>query len=186
MLRCRVGQIAVIACVLAVLADVGAARADTGPVIVIPSRPGIPVVINGLDASYAVVEGDWGLARPGHGAVVVYGGHPLRPTHVYRDRNSYHPSYGRPPPRGRHEIEPPPDRALPEPPESFSRSWSTSSDFQPPAPHPVQEPSATYNRGPAQEQSGGDNVPATITDPQTFNPQSFNPPIIVMPRHRRP
>ncbi len=44
------------------------ARADSGPVIVIPSRPGVPVVINGRDASYAVVEGDWGLARPGRRA----------------------------------------------------------------------------------------------------------------------
>ncbi|HEY5963526.1 MAG TPA: hypothetical protein VIU42_05870 [Xanthobacteraceae bacterium] len=52
---------------LAALAAGSPARAaDTAPSIVIPSRPGIPVVINGRDASYAVVEGDWGLARPGH------------------------------------------------------------------------------------------------------------------------
>ena len=51
----------------AVLGAAAPARADSGPVIVIPSRPGVPVVINGLDASYAVVEGDWGLSRPGHG-----------------------------------------------------------------------------------------------------------------------
>ena len=43
-------------------------RADSGPVIVIPSRPGIPVVINGRDASYAVVEGDWG---PHQGPTIV-------------------------------------------------------------------------------------------------------------------
>ena len=30
---------------------------------VIPGRPGVPIVINGLDVSYAVVEGDFGLAR---------------------------------------------------------------------------------------------------------------------------
>jgi hypothetical protein len=42
------------------------ARADHAPVLVIPGKPGIPVVINGYDASYTVVEGDWGLSRPGH------------------------------------------------------------------------------------------------------------------------
>ena len=43
------------------------AHADrSAPVLVIPGRPGIPVVINGYDASYTIVEGDWGLARPGH------------------------------------------------------------------------------------------------------------------------
>ena len=73
------------------------ARADSGPVIVIPSRPGIPVVINGRDASYAVVEGDWGLSRPGAVPVTVIGGSPLLPNSVYTRRNSYHPKYGRAP-----------------------------------------------------------------------------------------
>src|SRR3954447_8723733 len=84
-------------------------RADNGPVIVIPSRPGVPVVINGRDASYAVVEGDWGLARPGFMPVTVIGSAPIRPNPVYERRNSYHPKYGRAPPRGRNEIEPPAD-----------------------------------------------------------------------------
>ena len=48
---------------LVAFAAAAPARADEeGPVIVIPTRPGVPVVINGRDASYAVVEGDWGLA----------------------------------------------------------------------------------------------------------------------------
>ena len=76
-------------------------RADNGPVIVIPSRPGIPIVINGRDASYAVVEGDWGLSRPGAVPVTVIGGSPLVPNSVYRPRNSYIPRYGRAPERGR-------------------------------------------------------------------------------------
>src|SRR6478609_5478051 len=95
-------------------------RADSGPVIVIPSRPGIPVIINGRDASYAVVEGDWGLSRPGFVAVTVIGGSPLLPNPVYTRRNSYHPKYGRAPVRGRNEIEPAADRALPDAAESFS------------------------------------------------------------------
>ncbi len=143
----------------AALATAPARAEGEGPVIVIPSRPGVPVVINGRDASYAVVEGDWGLSRPGAVPVTVIGGSPILPNPVYTRRNSYHPKYGRAPERGRNEVEPPADRALPDPAESFSRSWSTSSD--------------------------ADTVPATITDPATF-PQNFNPPIIVDPRRRRP
>jgi len=26
-------------------------------------RPGVPIIINGIDASYAVIEGEWGLGR---------------------------------------------------------------------------------------------------------------------------
>ena len=143
----------------AALATAPARAEGEGPVIVIPSRPGVPVVINGRDASYAVVEGDWGLSRPGAVPVTVIGGSPILPNAVYTRRNSYHPKYGRAPERGRNEVEPPADRALPDPAESFSRSWSTSSDT--------------------------DTVPATITDPATF-PQNLNPPIIVDPRRRRP
>jgi hypothetical protein len=91
--------------------------------------------------------------------VTVIGGSPILPNPVYTRRNSYHPKYGRAPERGRNEVEPPADRPLPDPAESFSRSWSTSSD--------------------------ADTVPATITDPATF-PQNFNPPIVVDPRRRRP
>jgi hypothetical protein len=154
-------------------------RADSGPVIVIPSRPGVPVIINGRDASYAVVEGDWGLARPGHGSVTVIGGTHVLPNSVYRDRNSYHPKYGRAPMRGRSEIEPAADRALPDPAENFSRSWSTSSDVTPVNDRP---------RPPRHDQSYNsddpDSAPATITDPQTF-PQDLNAPVIIERRGRR-
>jgi hypothetical protein len=150
------------------------ARADSGPVIVIPSRPGVPVVINGVDASYAVVEGDWGLARPGHGTVTVFGGRPLYPNRVYHERNAYHPAYGRPPARGRYEIEPPADRALPEPAETFSRSWSTSSDPQPAAASPA--PRAW----PSQSEDT-DRAPATLNDPR-----ALEPPIRRHLRQRRP
>jgi len=84
-------------------------------VIVIPSRPGVPVVSNGRDASYAVVEGDWGLSRPGAVPITVFGGSPILPKAVYTRRHSYLPKYGRVPERGRIEIEPAADRALPEP-----------------------------------------------------------------------
>ena len=154
------------------------ARADSGPVIVIPSRPGVPVVINGRDASYAVVEGDWGLSRPGAVPVTVIGGSPILPNPVYTRRNSYHPKYGRAPERGRNEVEPAADRALPDPAESFSRSWSTSSDVTPANDTPRQ------NRAQQINSPDADNAPATITDPQTFT-QDFSPLVIIDPRRRR-
>jgi hypothetical protein len=122
-----------------------AAYADSGPVIVIPSRPGVPIIINGRDASYAVVEGDWGLSRPGAVPVTVIGGSPILPNPVYSRRNSYHPRYGRAPLRGRNEVEPPADRALPEPAEDFSRSWSTSSDPIPASDRPATGAEIPYN-----------------------------------------
>jgi hypothetical protein len=155
---------------LATVVAAGEARAQTGPAIVIPTRPGIPVIINGVDASYAIVEGDWGLARPGHMAVTVIGGLPFLPNRAYAPRYPYHPRYGAPPPRGRFEIEPPADRALPPEAETYSRSWSNSD----------QVPAAPVNRTMAHP-PGGELSP-TIVDPQTFQQ-----PMIVAPtpRNRR-
>jgi hypothetical protein len=158
------------------------AHADSGPVVVIPSRPGIPVIINGMDASYAIVEGDWGLSRPGHGAVTVFGGMPVVPNAVYTRRYSYHPRYGRPPPRGRNEIEPPADRPLPPPADTFSRSWGTSSDM-PVIAVPTNGPRVGDAQPPAAPYVlGGTTVPATIVDDQTFQ----QPAVVVVPRGRRP
>ena len=35
------------------------------PEIVIPGKRGVPVYINGIDASWGIVEGEFGLDRPG-------------------------------------------------------------------------------------------------------------------------
>lgn len=174
----RLASIGMVLAGLAVLPAAPVRAGDEAPSIVIPSRPGIPVVINGVDASYAVVEGDWGLARPGHMPVTVIGGSPLLPTPVYRDRNSYHPRYGRPPLRGRREFDPPLDRPLPDPAESFSRSWSTSSDVTPASTRPFEQPQPNSSADP-------DQVPATITDPATFPNPNTLPPVIIDPRRRR-
>jgi hypothetical protein len=48
-----------------------AAAGDNAPVIVVPGKRGVPVIINGRDASWAIVEGDWGLYRPGAVPVTV-------------------------------------------------------------------------------------------------------------------
>jgi hypothetical protein len=100
------------------------ALADTGPVIVIPGRPGVPIVINGIDASYAVVEGDWGLGKGVHVQPTVYGGRPIDPL---PNVGHYYPSAGNSPGYGRLEIQPPANRRLPQPAESYHDSWSAQS-----------------------------------------------------------
>jgi hypothetical protein len=100
---------------------------SSSPVIVIPGRPGVPIIINGVDASYAVVEGDWGLGKGIHVQPTVYGGRPvIEPTVGH-----YYPSSGREPGYGRLEIEP---AGKPRPAESFHESWSVESQPQPPQP----------------------------------------------------
>lgn len=107
------------------------ALADTGPLYVVPGRAGVPVMINGRDASYAVVEGDWGLAKNVHVQPTVYGGWD---RYYGPEVGHYYPSAGRKPGYGRLEIEPPANRALPQPAENYHRSWSAQS--APPAPQP--------------------------------------------------
>jgi hypothetical protein len=92
--------------------------------IVIPGRPGVPVIINGVDASYAVVEGEWGLGRGPHMQPTVYGGRPVEPEPQV---GHYYPTLGRTPGYGRLEIEPPPNRILPKPAESYHESWTSQS-----------------------------------------------------------
>ena len=111
------------------LTTTAAASADA-VALVIPGRAGVPIFINGVDASYAVVEGDWGLARGVHVQPTVYGGRLVDPVpHVGR----YFPSAGERPGYGRLEIEPPANRRLPQPAESYHHSWSAQSDMSPPA-----------------------------------------------------
>jgi hypothetical protein len=107
-----------------------AAFAGGGFEIVIPGRPGVPVIINGVDASYAVVEGDWGLSKRIHVQPTIYGGRYIDPV---PNVGRYFPSAGRMPGYGRLEIEPPPNRQLPQPAESYHQSWSAQS-----APLPAQ------------------------------------------------
>ena len=95
---------------------------------VIPGRPGVPIIINGIDASYAVVEGDWGLGKGVHVQPTVYGGRYIDPE---PNVGHYYPSAGSQPAYGRLEIEPPANRALPQPAESYHQSWSAQSTPQP-------------------------------------------------------
>jgi hypothetical protein len=112
------------------IATTSAAFAGGGFEIVIPGRPGVPIIINGVDASYAVVEGDWGLGKGTHVEPTVYGGRYIDPVPRV---GHYYPSAGRMPGYGRLEIEPPANRRLPQPAEGYHQSWSAQS-----APLPAQ------------------------------------------------
>jgi len=102
------------------------AQAGEAPAIVIPGKPGVPVIINGFDASYTVVEGDWGLDRPGYIHPTIISGPLVIPApHYY---GAYFPAYGRRPGYGRLEVEPPPNRRLPRPAQSYYRAWGAQSD----------------------------------------------------------
>jgi hypothetical protein len=117
-----------------------------GMVIVVPGRPDVPVLMNGVDVSWAVIEGEFGLSRPGLvNPIVIY-----RPWLVavsaYGPAASgprFFPSTGKQPGYGRLEIEPSPDRPLPPPAQSYRKSWSSQSapgpatDYAPFPPPPI-------------------------------------------------
>jgi hypothetical protein len=104
------------------------ARADHQPSYVVPGRPDVPVIINFFDASWGVVEGEWGLYRPGAVAPTVIPAPYVMPRTVAKP---YYPSLGGIPYKGRLEIEPPADRQLPPPAPSYHRSWTSESQNLP-------------------------------------------------------
>jgi len=114
-----------------------AAYADNEPVVVVPGRPGVPVIINGADATGAVVYGDWGLYRPG-GAVVIEGGIWPPAAWAAPDWPHYSPATGRTPAYGRKAIDPGPHRRPIAP--AYHRSWVTESDQGPVTEYPPYAP----------------------------------------------
>ena len=103
-----------------------AACAADGFEIVVPGRPGVPIIINGIDASYTVIEGEWGLARGVHVQPTIYGGRYVAERQP-SDVGHYYPTMGLRPGYGRLEVEPPANRKLPQPAESYYRSWGAHS-----------------------------------------------------------
>ena len=136
------------------MATTSAAFAGGGFAIVIPGRAGVPIIINGVDASYAVVEGDWGLGRGNQVQPTIYGGRYIDPV---PNVGHYYPSSGNLPGYGRLEIQPPANRRLPQPAESYHQSWSAQS-----APLPAQS-------------SVPVEPPAIIYAPQERNGRDFRP-----------
>jgi len=149
----RGGWILVMALGLVLLNAAGAlAGADTEPVIVVPGRPGIPIIIDGQDVRGAVIEGEWGLAR-GHTGITIIPPRPLISPWWYPGRGPaghrspvtpsgrFFPGTGHPPPVGRKEVIPPANRPLPPKAESYERSWKSESQQLPanlePPPYPM-------------------------------------------------
>jgi hypothetical protein len=105
----------------------------------------VPVIINGIDASWGVVIGEFGLDRPGEmSPVVIY--QPLLASVPYVVPG-YYPKTGKKPGYGRLEIVPPPNQPPPPPAPTYFRSWSSQSapgpvtDYAPyPMPSVVVEP----------------------------------------------
>ncbi len=126
----------VISALLIVIGSTLPAVAADGFNVVVPGRPGVPIIINGVNASYAVVEGDWGLERGIHIQPTLYGGRYIDPEPKV---GHYYPSAGRQPGYGRLEIEPPKNRKLPKPAESFHENWSAAS------PPPVQQDAVPFD-----------------------------------------
>jgi hypothetical protein len=120
------------------LLGAAAVQADHRPVIAVPGNAQVPVIIDGVDASYAVVVGEWGLHAPGRIApkiipppVVFYPGYgPVDPA--------YYPATGRRPRYGRQEVEI--GHASPRPAQSFHREWSAQSGAGPVTEYPPFEP----------------------------------------------
>ena len=112
-----------------------AARADSAPVIAVPGHLGVPVIIDGIDATGAEVFGDWGLSRPGHGSLIIEGGTPMplqRPPPRYFPTSSTDSDPGARQPK----ATPSPSRATPPPARprastDFHQSWSAGSSPTP-------------------------------------------------------
>src|SRR5205807_7327775 len=94
---------------------------------VVPGRPDVPVFVNplGFDASHTVVEGDFGLDRPGQVNPIILGPLVLPAPGV---DVGYFPQTGKTPGYGRREVKPSPNRQLPPAAPTYYRGWGTASD----------------------------------------------------------
>lgn len=124
----RIGHwLSLIAIGIATSASVTPACAQTGPVVVVPGKHGVPVIINGVIADGAIVYGDWGLARPGHGEIAIEGW--VAPVVAF-DERGYFPGSGFKPRVGR--LEAPMSRNPRPRPTHFYREWSAGSNMTAP------------------------------------------------------
>jgi hypothetical protein len=130
------------------VAGADSAAAQNDPVIVVPGRPGVPVMMYGVDVSGAVIEGETSLNRPdgAYPPTVIMRYWP--PDH-YRNPGAYFPATGHKPQYGRQEVIPPADRQMPVRAKPFYRDWMIES-----APGPASTP-APYD--PAAGNGGAPN-----------------------------
>ncbi len=133
--RRRPCLVASLTLVIGSLSGLAGARADHQPVIAVPGHPQVPVIVNGVDATYDVVGGDWGLYAPGRVRPRVFG----PPGFLAPAERGYYPATGRLPRYGRQEIEP--AHRLPPPlAPTFYRSWSAESGPGPATEYPPYQP----------------------------------------------
>jgi hypothetical protein len=131
---------------LSALMPAAPALAQHEPVIVVPGRPGVPVLFWGVDVSGAVIEGEFGLDRPGHVAPTVilpYWAPAYGPDYssIYDPTpRSYYPTTGHKPRVGRLEVIPPANRRKPTPARPFYRQWGVESEPLPATVPPDYEP----------------------------------------------
>ena len=116
-----------LAALCAAFALASSAHAQTGPVVVIPGKPGVPVIMNGLVVDGAVVYGDWGLAKPNNSGLIIDGAVSYA---VPLPSPGYFPSTGKLPKFGREEAEPAKPQQRTD--TNFYRDWSISSEFRKP------------------------------------------------------
>lgn len=115
--------------VLAGSASTTASLADHAPSYVIPSPRGVPLYVDGVEVSGSVIEGDWGLFRPGAVAPTIYPNYSGHGPVLLAPPAGYYPETGRRPRYGRDEA--PPRRGPPLPAESYRRSWTAGSGSGP-------------------------------------------------------
>jgi len=126
----RAGLWSLLAGLCATCALAAPACAQTGPVIVIPGKPGVPVIMNGLVVDGAVVYGDWGLAKPNNAGLIIEG--PVSaPPPLVSWAPGYFPATGQQPRVGRQEVEPPARSRRPVN-TNYHRDWSIGSEFNQP------------------------------------------------------
>ena len=130
--------------------------------VVVPGRPGVPIIINNIDASYAVVEGVWGLGKNQQVQPTIYGGRYVAERQP-SDVGHYYPTLGLRPGYGRLEVEPPANRKLPKPAESYHQSWGASSAPLPAQMDvPVNPPPVIYRQHPYYAPPPPQAVPPTV------------------------
>jgi len=146
----RTGRNVVVALGLVQLGAAGVrAGHDTEPVIVVPGRPGVPIIIDGQDVRGAVIEGEWGLARDHTGLTIIRPRGPIYLGYTGRSMSTgvyggppigrFFPGTGRVPKMGRGEVIPPANRPLPPRAESYHRGFKSES-----MPLPADNPQPIY------------------------------------------
>lgn len=145
-------SLAVLTGLIIAAAAVGTARAQNEPVIVVPGRPGVPVMMYGVDVSGAVIEGEFGLNRPGQVAPTVI--MPYVSPGVFAAPGAYFPSTGHQPAYGRLEVIPP-NRRGPQTGAPYFHTWGVES-MPTPATSPTDNPPTvivTPGAGPEQRRN---------------------------------